>query len=91
MRSAIPPEFCGNWVEKCLNIRPPSAYPAACGIQREANTQISTIADNESKITKNIALPLPLHYYIVVTIDNYSARFPIVDMNYVVQYNLTNG
>ena len=31
------PELGGKWGTECLNTRFPSAYPAVCGIQREAD------------------------------------------------------
>ena len=34
---AMPPEFGRKWGTECLNTRFPSAYPAVCGIQREAD------------------------------------------------------
>ena len=38
---AMPPEFGGKWEMECLNTLP-SAYPAECGIQREAKKNIKS-------------------------------------------------
>ena len=37
---AMPPKFGRKWGTECVNTRVPSAYPAVCGIQREAGIYI---------------------------------------------------